>query len=161
MNRLLNRAGSGKEVRHYEISLAGSNLSYEAGDALGVMPANCGALVNDLLTAMGCDGEEAVKTADGAETSLRLALTLQYDITRPSSELLKAAAERGAAGGELAALLDPARRDDLKKWLWGREVIDVIGGLAQPFTAAELSGAFEETAAAPLFDFLEPESASR
>ncbi len=139
VNRLLNRAGSGKEVRHYEISLAGSNLSYEAGDALGVMPANCGALVNDLLSAMGCDGEEAVKTADGAETSLRLALTLQYDITRPSSELLKAAAERGAAGGELAALLDPARRDDLKKWLWGREVIDVIGTLAQPFTAAELA----------------------
>ena len=50
---------------------------------------------------------------------------------------MKAAAERGAAGGELASLLDPARKDDLKKWLWGREVIDVIGGLAPQFTAAE------------------------
>ena len=46
-NRLLNGEGSGKEVRHYEISLAGSGLSYEAGDALGVMPANCGALVSE------------------------------------------------------------------------------------------------------------------
>ena len=137
-NRLLNGAGSGKEVRHYEISLTGSGLNYEVGDALGVMPANCGALVSDILAAIGCDGEEAVKSPDGTEISLRLAFTQQYDITRPSSELLKAAAERGAAGGELAALLDPARKDDLKKWLWGREIIDVIGGLAQPFAAAEL-----------------------
>ncbi|EDY17620.1 sulfite reductase (NADPH) flavoprotein, alpha chain [Chthoniobacter flavus Ellin428] len=139
-NRLLNADGSGKEVRHYEISLAGSGLSYEVGDALGVMPANCGALVHDVLEALGCDGEEAVTTPEGTETSLRLALTQQYDITRPTPDLLKAAGERGAAGGELAALLDPARKDDLKKWLWGREIIDVIGGLTQPFAAAELTG---------------------
>ena len=136
-NRLLNAEGSGKEVRHYEISLAGSGLSYEVGDALGVVPANCNELVGAILTALGCDGEEAVKTPDGSETSLRLALAQHSDITRPSGELLKAAAERGAAGGELASLLDPARKDDLKKWLWGREIIDVIGGLAQKFSAAE------------------------
>jgi sulfite reductase (NADPH) flavoprotein alpha-component len=137
-NLKLNGEGSGKEVRHYEISLAGSGLTYEAGDALGVLPANCGELVGDILKALGCDGEEAVKTPDGSETSLRLALVQHYDIARPSTDLLKAAAERGAAGGELAALLDPARKDDLKKWLWGREVIDVITGLAKPFTAPEL-----------------------
>jgi sulfite reductase (NADPH) flavoprotein alpha-component len=136
-NRLLNAEGSGKEVRHYEISLAGSGLIYEVGDALGVVPVNCGELVGDILAALGCDGEEAVKSPEGTETSLRLALTQHYDITRPSVELLKAAAERGAAGGELAGLLDPARKDDLKKWLWGREIIDVIGGLASQFSAAE------------------------
>jgi len=139
-NRLLNSEGSGKEVRHYEISLAGSGLSYEVGDALGVIPANCNELVNDILKALDFDGEEAVKTPDGEETSLRLALGHHYDITRPSTDLLKAAAERGAAGGELAALLDAARKDDLKKWLWGREVIDVIGGLPVHFTPAEFIG---------------------
>jgi sulfite reductase (NADPH) flavoprotein alpha-component len=137
-NRLLNAVGSGKEVRHYEISLAGSGLSYEVGDALGVVPMNCNALVGDILAELGCDGEEAVHTPDGAETSLRLALMQHYDITRPTTELLKAAATRGAAGGELTALLDPERKDDLKKWLWGREIIDVISGLAQPLTAGEL-----------------------
>jgi sulfite reductase (NADPH) flavoprotein alpha-component len=139
-NRKLNGDGSGKEVRHYEISLAGSNLSYEVGDALGVMPANCGELVGDLLTALGCDGEEAVKTPDGSETSLRLALTQHYDITKPSTDLLKACAERGAAGGQLAALLDPARREDLKKFLWGREVIDIVNELSKPFLASEIGG---------------------
>ena len=137
VNRLLNAEGSGKEVRHFEISLADSGLEYEVGDALGVVPTNCGELVGDLLNALGCDGEEAVKTPDGSETSLRLALAQHYDITRPSTDLLKAAADRGAGAGELASLLDPARREDLKKWLWGREIIDVIAGLAPMFDPAE------------------------
>ena len=136
-NRLLNAEGSGKEVRHFEISLTDSGLEYEVGDALGVLPINCNELVADVLAALDCDGEEAVKLSDGAETSLRLALAQHYDITRPSSDLLKAAAERGAAGGELASLLDPTRRDDLKKWLWGREVIDVLGALATKFSPSE------------------------
>ena len=33
-NRRLNAPGSAKDVRHFEISLHGSSLGYEAGDAL-------------------------------------------------------------------------------------------------------------------------------
>ncbi len=138
-NLKLTGEGSGKEVRHFEFALEGPGLEYEAGDALGIFPTNCDSLVSDVLAALGCDGEEAIKTPDGAETSLRLALAQDFDITRPSTDLLKAAAERGAAGGELASLLDPARRDDLKKWLWGREVIDVVSGLAVRFSASEFT----------------------
>lgn len=136
-NRVLNAEGSGKEVRHFEFSIAGSGLEYEAGDALGIIPRNCEELVAELLAALGFDGEEAVKSPDGSETSIRVALTQHYDITRPSSDLLKASAERGAAGGKLAAMLDPERRDELKAWLWGREIIDVIAGISPRFTPAE------------------------
>lgn len=136
-NRLLTGAGSAKEVRHFEISLAESGLSYEVGDALGVVPSNCAGLVDEVLAALDCDGEEAVKTPDGTETSLRVGLTQHYDITRPSADLLKAAAER-SADGELASLLDPARNGDLKKWLWGREVIDVLHGMTTKFSPDEL-----------------------
>ncbi len=136
-NRLLNAPGSDKEVRHFGISLAGSGLSYEVGDALGVLPSNCAGLVNDVIAALGCDGEEAVKTPDGTETSLRAALTQHYDISRPSADLLKAAAEH-SADGELRGLLDPARNGDLKKWLWGREVIDVLHGMTTKFAPDEL-----------------------
>jgi sulfite reductase (NADPH) flavoprotein alpha-component len=135
-NRVLTRAGSEKEVRHLEIALAGSGITYDVGDALGVMPANCPELVGDLLAALGCDGEEAVDT-DSGEMPLRLALTQHFDITKPSTDLLQAAAARGAG---FAPLLDPTRRDDLKAWLWGREVIDVIAGLAKPFAATEFAG---------------------
>jgi len=142
-NRLLNAQGSEKEVRHFEISLDGSGLSYEVGDALGVMPSNCPEIVSGILAALGCDGEEAVRTTEDAETSLRLALAQQYDIAKPPVDLLKAAAER-MADGELKSLLDPARGADLKKWLWGREVIDVLLAMTAKFTAAELVGVLKK-----------------
>src|SRR5581483_4897940 len=122
-NRKLTGEGSGKETRHFEISLEGSGLNYESGDALGVYPSNCPALVDDLLRALGCDGEEAVAIPNGGELSLRKALTDCFDITKPGAELLQKVAEKNAMIRELLA---PERKADLKKWLWGREVIDLL-----------------------------------
>lgn len=85
--RNLNGAGSAKEVNHVEFSLEGSGLTYEAGDALGVMPQNCPTLVAEVLAALGCDGEEAVATSFG-EMPLRRALTECYDLGKPSADLL-------------------------------------------------------------------------
>jgi sulfite reductase (NADPH) flavoprotein alpha-component len=121
-NRTLNAHGSQKETRHFEISLEGSGLSYEAGDALGVWPRNCPDQVAEILNALGSDGEEAVATAKG-EMPLRQALSVFYDITRPSPELL----EHFASGNSsLRALLAPERKSDLQKWLAGRGVIDLL-----------------------------------
>src|SRR6185295_14528496 len=64
-NRRLNAPASAKDTRHFEIALADSGLSYEVGDALGVMPANCPALVEEMIEALGCDGEEAVTAPSG------------------------------------------------------------------------------------------------
>jgi sulfite reductase (NADPH) flavoprotein alpha-component len=136
VNRKLNRDGSAKEVRHFEIALPETELTYEAGDALGVIPANDPALVSDLLGTLGFDGEEAVPGAESGELPLRLALCQQYDITKPATELLKAIAERSPAS-DVAPLLDPARREDLKKYLWGREVVDLVAGMTKAFAPAE------------------------
>lgn len=105
--RNLNGAGSAKEVNHVEFSLEGSGLNYEAGDALGVMPQNCPALVADVLLALGCDGEEAVPTPAG-EMPLRRALTECYDLGKPTAELL-ALAPPVRAG--LSRDEDPGSRD--------------------------------------------------
>jgi len=85
--RNLNAPGSAKDVNHVEFSLEGSGLVYEAGDALGVIPHNCPELVAEVLAALGCDGEEAVTTHSG-ELSLRSALTTQFDLGKPSADLL-------------------------------------------------------------------------
>lgn len=85
--RNLNGPGSAKEVNHVEFSLEGSGLVYEAGDALGVVPQNCPELVNDILAALGCDGEEAVSTPAG-ELPLRRALTECFDLGKPAPEML-------------------------------------------------------------------------
>ena len=123
VNRRLTGEGSGKETRHFEFSLEGSGLSYEAGDALGIYPTNCPKLVEDILRALHCDGEEAVPTPNSGERPLRKALGSSYDITKPALDLL----QRCAAGHEtLRELLGAERKDDLKKWLWGRGVIDLL-----------------------------------
>ncbi len=129
VNRSLTAEGSGKEVRHFAISLADSGLSYDAGDALGVIPTNCPALVSDVLAALGCDGEEAVKSPDGSETSFRNALLQHYGVTQPTSGLLEAIAER-AQSADLKNFLAPANKAALEKHLHGREVMDFL--LAHP-----------------------------
>ena len=135
-NVLLNKPGSGKEVRHYEISLDGSGLAYEVGDALGVVPANCHELVADTLDALHCQGDERVKVG-GAEMTLREALLRHLDVTKPSSDLLAAVA-KAAPDCELAPLLAPERAAELKKWLWGRDVLDILSFLPVPFTVEQL-----------------------
>ncbi len=135
-NRKLNGEGSQKETRHFEISLEGSGLNYEAGDALGVWASNCPELVADILHALGCDGEETVKLS-GDEFPLRRALTEKLDISKPSAELLSHFAKANSA---LAGLLAPDRKDDLKKWAWGRGVIDLLHeNSAVKFSAPEFA----------------------
>jgi sulfite reductase (NADPH) flavoprotein alpha-component len=134
-NRRLNQDDSGKETRHFEFALELDGATYEAGDAFGVYPANCPRLVNDLLRALDCDGEEAVPAPAGGEVPLRKALQDCYDITKPTPELLE---RFGQEAVELRALLAPERKDDLRKWLWGREIIDLfLTAPATRFTAAE------------------------
>ncbi len=135
-NVLLNKPGSAKEVRHYEISLAGSGLTYEAGDALGIVPVNCPALVDEMLAALKCAGTETV-SINNVAMPLREALTGHLDVCKPSQELLAAVVARSPLC-ELAPLLAAERRDDLKKFLWGRDVLDVLRLVDKPFSPAEL-----------------------
>ena len=59
-NRRLSKEGSSKDIRHYEIDLHGSGLTFEVGDSLGVYPDNDHALVEEMLTALGASGDEEV-----------------------------------------------------------------------------------------------------
>ena len=102
-NVCLSRNGSAKDVRHFEIAIEGSGLSYQPGDALGVVPTNCPELVEQILEALQCDGEEAVRLRDPGEVSLRLALQRHLDLGRPSKDLLALA---GASPSEGEDLLD-------------------------------------------------------
>ncbi len=54
-NRKLTGDGSAKDVRHIELSIEGSGLSYEPGDALGVWPENDPALVAEFARMLDGD----------------------------------------------------------------------------------------------------------
>lgn len=124
-NRRLNGKGSAKDTRHFEFDLENSGLSYEAGDALGVLPCNDVAQVTELLALLECSGDEAVTVAGGAKTSLREALTRHYDISKISPALLKCFADR-TGDSLLQSLTAPNVNGELTRYLWGREVIDLF-----------------------------------
>lgn len=134
-NLCLNKPGSSKEVRHYEISLEGSGLTYEAGDALGVVPMNCPELVDEVIASLKATPDESVKVGETVLT-LKEALTRHFDITKPSQELFATIAN-AAPANDLAALLAQEKREEMRKWLYGRGVIDLLHLLTEPIPAAD------------------------
>jgi sulfite reductase (NADPH) flavoprotein alpha-component len=126
VNRKLTGDGSEKDTRHYEISLKDSGLTYEAGDALGIMPTNSLELVDEILKALQFDGEEEVSSPEGDKMPIRLALMREYQIRAPHHEFLNAMAEHDAADQYLKELISSEVRTELDKFLWGREIIDFL-----------------------------------
>lgn len=128
-NRILNGPDSPKETRHFEISLEGSQLSYEAGDALGVFPKNCPALVNEIIAALDTTAETQVSDPAGNKLTLGEALLKHYEITRVPRPLLKLIAEC-SGDATLQRLTAPDVNGELDAFLRGREIIDLL--LAHP-----------------------------
>lgn len=115
-----------KNTRHYEIDLAGSGLEYLPGDSLAVLGTNDPALVSDTLVALGFTGDEIVTHPKGGEAPIRQLLTEYFLITEPDKKLMAAIVEKTGGASALAPLLDPEKKEDLKNYLWGRFVIDLL-----------------------------------
>ncbi|WP_438491576.1 assimilatory sulfite reductase (NADPH) flavoprotein subunit [Paenibacillus sp. IHBB 3054] len=129
-NLNLNGRGSDRETRHLELSLAGSNLSFEPGDSLGVYPENHPQLVADIIAAMGWNSNESVPlNKKGEEGTLREALLRHYEITVLTKPLLEQAAQLTASAG-LHALLAPDHQQELKAYIQGRDLLDLVQDFA-------------------------------
>ena len=135
VNRLLTGAGSEKETRHIEVSLAGSGLSYVPGDAVGILPTNRPGAVHGLLSVLRFSGDELVKDHAGAEISLSEALALRLAIGKLGRGSLNSYA-RLAGNAELSTLALPENKAKVEQYLWGREFIDLCaeypGGVHDP-----------------------------
>ena len=125
VNRSLCGEGSEKDTRHFEIDLTGWGLNYEVGDSMTVWPTNDPKLVDEILKAVGASGDEKVKGPKG-ETTLREALFRDCRITQTTPKFLKMISERASAAPLITELLDPSRKEDLDRYLWGMEVIDFL-----------------------------------
>ena len=141
LNLRLNAAGASKDTRQVAFNLGDSGLAYEAGDALGVWPRNCPELVEEVLELARLDGEQLVSVAKVGDLSLREALGSHFEIARPSNEALALIAERSASN-ELRSLLGE-RKAELKDWLWGRQLADVLQAYPAGHTADELLGSLK------------------
>lgn len=115
---------SARDVRHVELSLEGSGLHYQPGDALGVWPRNPPALVQQWLEALQLDGAQPV-THQQRTLPLRQWLEREREITRLHRGFIAALA---AAGGhdDLAALLQPDQSTRLAAVLADDQPIDLL-----------------------------------
>lgn len=121
-NQILNGRGSNKEVRHIEISLEGSGLHYQPGDALGVYPQNDPALVSMLIDALGFAADSPVELDEQTET-LTSALMHHREITVLTRPLVQKWAEL-ALSKELNKLMES--KAAVTEWIRGRDVLDLV-----------------------------------
>ncbi|CAB3800119.1 bifunctional nitrate reductase/sulfite reductase flavoprotein subunit alpha [Paraburkholderia caffeinilytica] len=138
-NLKLNKQGAAKDTRYFSLSTGDSGLEYEAGDALGVWPSNCPELVEELISLSGVSADATVNVSGVGDMRLADALGKHYEIARPSPDSLAFIAAR-SSNGALRDLLTPARKSDLKQWLWGQQLADVLHEFPVNLTAAELTG---------------------
>jgi sulfite reductase (NADPH) flavoprotein alpha-component len=78
-NQRLTTRLSSKNVRHLELSLTGSNIRYEPGDSIGIVPRNAPADVDALLAELPFDAETPVP-ADSKTISFREFLLERADM---------------------------------------------------------------------------------
>ncbi|MEL1265910.1 assimilatory sulfite reductase (NADPH) flavoprotein subunit [Pseudoxanthomonas putridarboris] len=128
-----------KDVRHIELSLEGSGLHYEPGDALGVRHRNPAALVDAVLDVLELDGDTLVAEKNDA-LPLREWLAARRELTRLSRPFLATHAAQARAE-DLNILLSPAQNGELAHLLNTHQLVDVLRRWPAGWTAQELVAA--------------------
>lgn len=132
VNQKITGRDSTKDIRHIEINLADSGLTYQPGDALGVWFDNDADLVGEVLALTGLSGDEA--TAHG---TLRAALTSHFELTRLHGGFITGLADIS----DNAALKDLAGdKAQVNALVASAQVVDVLKRFPTALTAEQLIG---------------------
>lgn len=119
----LNGTGD-KQTHHVALSLDGSDLCYEVGDALGVYPLNPPEVVDELIANLPFKAGTA-PAPDGSEVSLREALIEHYDIGSLNKSIIqKWQAKSGSPF--LRSLVAADNKQAYDDFCWGRDLIDLV-----------------------------------
>jgi len=124
VNQKITGGASSKDVRHIELSLEGSGLTYEPGDSLAVVALNPPQLVAELLGELNLDGGAVVTPKDEA-MKLADALRNYYEITVVNLGFLRAWAAV-ANSEQLSALLDDSDTAPLSEFVDSHQIVDVV-----------------------------------
>ncbi len=113
---------SEKDIRHIEIDLENSGLTYQPGDALGIWFKNDEELVNDLLALLEIDPAETVHVNDEPKP-VKDALLETYELTQLHPAFVTEYAELT----EQAQLMKIASEtESLREYTETRQIIDVV-----------------------------------
>ncbi len=123
--RSLTHAASTKSTIHVSFSIEGTGLSYEVGDACGVIPTNDLNLVAEILQKLRFNGNERVQGVKAGTTTLHDALAHERQITRLSRKIVQGYATRISCA-TLADLLLPEHQAALDAYVYDRGLIDLL-----------------------------------
>ncbi|MEI8643755.1 assimilatory sulfite reductase (NADPH) flavoprotein subunit [Pseudoalteromonas sp. Hal040] len=113
---------STKDVRHVEISLEGSDITYTPGDSLGVYFLNDEALVDEVLTLTQIDASSTVKLGD-EELSIRDALIEKLELTQSYPGFVEKYAT-ATGNPELLNLVED--KAAMREYIEPRQIFDII-----------------------------------
>ena len=137
VNQKITGRRSQKDVRHVEISLEGSGLTYKPGDALGVWFSNDTALVQEILTLTGANGDAVVSTASG-DVTLTDALTNHFELTQAYPGFVTKVAELTGDTRYISLSDDKAT---LRAAVTDRQIADILRANPIALTADQLAAA--------------------
>lgn len=121
-NQRITDRSAEKDVRHLELDLSGSDLTYQAGDVLGVWFENDPALVAETVEALGLKGDEEV-TVDGRLFTLAEALRTKLELTQNTPAFVKGYAE-SAKNKKLNAIVKD--NEKLQNFVQKTPLVDVL-----------------------------------
>ncbi|WP_066459178.1 assimilatory sulfite reductase (NADPH) flavoprotein subunit [Castellaniella caeni] len=139
LNQPITGRDSDRDVRHIELSLEGSNLQYEPGDALGVWPVQDDTLVARILETTGLNAADTVDH-QGTQRPLGEWLGRYRELTVLTRPFLTALAER-AQQASLNELLKPEAREQLAAYLGSHQLIDALRQWPSRWSGPELVAA--------------------
>lgn len=120
----LNGSGSSQETWHVELAFDDPRFHYTPGDAIGVLPINDPALVEQLMETVGLGGDDALKTL----------LTEKHDVTTISRPLLLKYGEM-INSTKVLALAEP---EALAEYTEDRQLIDLFAEHSEKLSRDQL-----------------------
>ncbi|MCJ2124977.1 sulfite reductase flavoprotein subunit alpha [Methylobacterium sp. J-077] len=121
----LNSSRSDKETIHLALAFEDGAPAYEPGDSLEIFPENDPQLVDEILTAAGLSGDEA----------LRKALLAERDITTLSTATIERFV-KATGHADAQKLIDGG---EARAWIEGRHLIDLLATFPATLTADHLT----------------------
>lgn len=113
---------SAKDVRHVEIDLEGSGLTYQAGDALGVWFENDVKLVDEVIGLLSLNADEIVTVGDDT-LPLKQALVARCEITQTAPGFVENWAN---ISGDEPLITLSEDKNALREFASNHQVVDVI-----------------------------------
>jgi len=122
-------------VRELVVDIGGTQLAYEAGDSLGVWPANCPDLVDEWISLIGAERDDVVEVPGSGALPLAVALRDHLEIARVTPDLVRFLGDR-TRDKDLLRLARAGDAAALANWSWGRQAID-LAAAARPHAPAQ------------------------